>query len=525
MSKTALFICLLVGQLAPGLSRAATLAQATENQKAGRLSEAALQFFEILQNDPHPAYQTQAQFLLASTLARMNLPHSALTHWSAIFQAGPTHPFFLKGIEGLLDVARAQRDDTLIPSLLHKHYQPEAFAFLEPAALGRVHFYLGLLTYRQDRWQPALALLESVEPASRVYPKALFLQAILHIRQGVLAAQAQQEEPARVEHERAIALFERILALSGGDRARAGQALKQYDDLQRLWQLTTLNLARAHYGQGDFSKALSFYQRIPRFSQDWSDALLESGWAHFLRGEPGLALGKLHTLHSPYFPSLFSPESWLLEATIYFHACLFDEARAALAAFQERYERWLPALRALSEAKLAAEDYAALLSVSPLAAAHPLGAIPEAVRQQVLQSPRIEDFRHALRSLEREREALGRIEGWKATRLVEQLLDSLASQKQLWSRTAGGFVQAHLKNVADGIAGFVQHAKMIRLEITTRERELLQRGISQAKGSPLPLPARPALVEARINHWPFEQEYWKDELGYVEVTLRDLCPR
>ena len=32
-------------------------------------------------------------------------------------------------------------------------------------------------------------------------------------------------------------------------------------------------------------------------------------------------------------------------------------------------------------------------------------------------------------------------------------------------------------------------------------------------------------LDERIDHWPFDQEYWRDELGYVEVNVRDRCPR
>jgi tetratricopeptide (TPR) repeat protein len=341
-------------------------------------------------------------------------------------------------------VAEALEDDTLIPSQINKYYNSQQFAAMDPMVLSRINFYVGLLLYRQEKYGEALAFLQAVDQKASVYAKALFLEGIIHIRLGVRYNLARDEARTQAEHNKAIGLFEKIVGLSGREEAKAKQAMAAYDNILRLWQLCTLNLARSYYGKGDFSKAVMFYARIPKFSQDWADALFEIGWAHFMREEYGKALGALHTLHSPRFEFQFAPESWILKATIYFHVCLYEEARAALDYFNKHYEKILPGLKALLDRNPPNEHFASLLLKDTLEPNDPMAKVPVTVRNGILSNPRVENFRHFLRSLEAEAVAIEQVGDWQGSRLKEELAGVVSVQRNLIVKTAGGFVKAHL---------------------------------------------------------------------------------
>jgi tetratricopeptide (TPR) repeat protein len=449
---------------------------------------------------------------------------SALAYFNAVFVAGPAHPYYLKGAEGLIRVAEALRDDTLIPSQINKYYNSQQFAAMDPMVLSRINFYVGLLLYRQEKYGESLAFLQAVDPKSSVHAKALFLEGIIHIRLGVRYNLARDEARTQAEYNKAIELFEKILNLSGHEKAKALQAMATFENIHRLWQLCTLNLARSYYGKGDFAKSVMYYARIPKFSQDWADALFEIGWAYFMREEYGKALGALHTLHSPRFATLFAPESWILKATIYFHVCLYEEARAALEYFNQNYQKLLPGLKALLDSNPPNEQFAALLLRDTLEPNHPMAKVPATVRSGILSNPRVENFRHFLRSLEAEALAIEQVGDWQGSRLKEELAGVVSVQRNLIVRTAGGFVKAHLLNAYQIILGFVGHAKLVMLELTTKERLLLKAGLSIKAEQRGKLAPRPKVPDETYNHWPFKKEFWKDELGYYEYTVRRACP-
>jgi tetratricopeptide (TPR) repeat protein len=500
------------------------LNEAVEEYNANNLSRAALLFYEVKMTDTQAANRAQAEYYLAQSLFKLGMYQSALAYYNAVFVAGPAHPYYLKGAEGLIRVAEALKDDTLIPSQINKYYNSQQFAAMDPMVLSRINFYVGLLLYRQEKYGESLAFLQAVDPKASVYAKALFLEGIIHIRLGVRYNLARDEARTQAEYNRAIELFEKIVDLSGHEKTKAMQAMATYDNILRLWQLCTLNLARSYYGKGDFAKAVMYYARIPRFSQDWADALFEIGWAYFMREEYGKALGALHTMHSPRFEYQFAPESWILKATIYFHVCLYEEARAALDYFNKHYEKILPDLKVLLDKNPPNEQFASLLLKDKLEPDDPMAKVPVTVRNGILTNPRVENFRHFLRSLEAEAVAIEQVSDWQGSRLKEELAGVVSVQRNLIVRTAGGFVKAHLMNAYQTILGFVGHAKLVLLEITTKERLLLKAGKSIKAARRGKLAPRPRVPDETYNYWPFSQEYWKDELGYYEYTVRRACP-
>jgi tetratricopeptide (TPR) repeat protein len=498
--------------------------EAVEAYNANDLTRAAKLFYDAKMTDTVAANRAKAEYYLGHTLFKLGMYQSALAYYNSVFVAGPAHPYYLKGGEGLINVAAALRDDTLIPSQINKFYNSQAFAGMDPMALSRINFYVGLLLYRQEKYGESLAFLGAVDPKSPAHAKALFLQAIIHTRLGVRFSLARDEARMQAEYDKAIALFGQIIDLSGRTAEKAWLALETYEDIQRLWQLCALNLARSFYGKGDYAKAVQYYSRIPRFSQDWADALFEVGWAHYMRQDYGKALGALHSLHSPRFGDLFHPESWILRATIFFQVCLYDESKASLDHFTNNYEKHLPVLKQLTEGSLSNEAFASLLLKDELGADDPMAQVPSNVRASILANPRVENFRHFLRSLEAEAIAIRKNDEWKGHRLAQELEGVVTVQRTLLEKTAGGFVKANLQQAYQTVLGFVSHAKMVQLEITSRERELVKAGLpikAELRGKLAP---RPRVPDETYNYWKFSKEYWQDELGYFEYTVRQACP-
>ena len=84
-----------------------------------------------------------------------------------------------------------------------------------------------------------------------------------------------------------------------------------------------MQLARLAYQNGDDALAAKLYERVGRGAPEWLDALFESSWAQFRRGEDEKALGNLLTLHAPFFQDRFFPECPLLSLLSSFRIILF----------------------------------------------------------------------------------------------------------------------------------------------------------------------------------------------------------
>ena len=84
--------------------------------------------------------------------------------------------------------------------------------------------------------------------------------------------------------------------------------------------------------------------------------------------------------------------------------------------------------------------------------------------------------------------------------------------------------QARLKEAHDNLRTFAGQAEIIRVQTALDEKDLYEQGVDQqtllAKQS-LHRPRRPA---EDWDYWKFQGEFWIDEIGYYQYTLKRGCP-
>ena len=105
------------------------------------------------------------------------------------------------------------------------------------------------------------------------------------------------------------------------------------DKLKRLIDYTHMALARMYYEQQRFLPSTYHYRQVGKNSPPYYDALYEQSWSLFMAGKPRYALGSLYGANSPISGQKYNPEAKILESTVYFWMCRYDEARNALADF------------------------------------------------------------------------------------------------------------------------------------------------------------------------------------------------
>jgi len=465
---------------------------------AGTFDEAARGFYELAESSTDPDIRAKSEYYLAQSLARKGLPFSAFIYYTGIVRAGNKHPFYLKAVEGLVNVQTILRDQYLIPSTLNREYNDE-WAKLPLEVLARINYLIGAIAHRQSKLEEARDFLAAVPRETSIYPKAKYLLGIVYV---------DPRYPGGVKSDEAIKAFQEVLSLSG----------TQYDDLTEMRHLATLGLGRTFYGIGEYQRAVQAYESIPRFSKYWDEALFENGFARFQNDDYGGALGSLQALHAPQF-SAFQPESWILKATVYYFNCLYEETKTALKAFDDLYQPVQEKLRALLEGEAKdASYYYRLVSIEDSR------TLPRAVLLWVRSNERMLGLFRILAQIDKEKAAINGNPAWRGSKIGPDLTSYLDQNRNTLTQVAGTFARNRLQEAVQNIRTFSDAAEIIRFETSKAEKELFEAGVDQARILQAQNLYRPPMPGEDWNYWKFQGEFWRDEIGYYQYTLKKGCP-
>lgn len=455
-------------------------------------------------------------------------------------------------------VSRSGRDPALGQLLLADEAQPGKLPSALAVALARRHLERAL-QLAPPAEGAAFARLDEPAPAAQLATLAQPLDGDLAAELGMPTDEQRGSEappstnedlaaPARLELDRARSLASSIpsgdpaaadaheiaglAALALGDIegaarefvALASLPVKKGDDaaLERR-DKAYLQLARLAYQAGDDARATQLYESVGRGAPEWLDALFEASWSHFRTGEDEKALGNLLTLRAPFFEGRFFPESLVLKALVFYGNCRYADARAALGEFTERYQPLHEAI-ALALEKLGGADGAAeALSRGPVALQE---AMPAGAREEVARLSHESDIDAALGAAKQLADELDSIdrrpEPFRRSALVAVLAPRASKARRSLLESAGRKLVSRLAQERADLRELLGQSLRLSFEIANREKEL-------ASSTDPNLAARqhrePLQVEDDEELWPFEGEYWRDELGSYRYELGTRCRR
>ncbi len=494
--------------LIPGAAMAqADLTPAIRAYNENRFDQAAVYLYDFIAQSGADANRARADFFLGQTVEKMGLNQSALFFYAEIIKAGPSHPFYVPATEGLVDVSETLADDIFIPALLNKEYSEE-FQRLRPEYLHKVNYMVGMVSYRAGQLEDAEAFLSVVPRDSSYYGRARYLLGIVEIQKGRGAGSAEAFDDA---YRKANAFFLQVLEL------RSTLAL-QYVELQELRDLARLGLARNYYGLGNYADAVKYYEQVPRFSPYWDQALFENGWARFQDEDFGGALGTLQALHAPQFAGSFQPESWILKSTIYYQACLYDEAKETLATYDASYPQMVRQIQPLLETDAQFDFFYKLISDSSQRQ-----RMPRAIYNYLAANKRVRSFRSYINALEREKDTIASTPAFRTSSLRNELTTIVDQQRNMLESVAGRFVKGRLEDSLAVVKGFESQAKIIRFETSKAEKARLESGVDFMQDLAMQSLERPVIPAEDWEYWNFQGEFWIDEIGYYQFTLKSGC--
>lgn len=507
MKRTLFFAVTLLATLASAQDLA-VYNKALSAYNGNQFEDSARLFSEVVNTTTDNELKLKAEYYLASSFQRSGLPFTAFIYFSPIVNAGPQHPYHLKSVEALIALQEVLNDDFLIPSIMNKLYDryADSWATLPLEVLARINYLIGRIAHRRGKLDEAKQFLEAVPDTSQFFAKAQYMLGITLADPRYPAA----DEQARTRNvEAAVTTFENLLNIKTRQL--------DFDDTRHL---TFLALGRANYNQGQYQKATQWYEKVPRFSKYWDQALFENGFARFQNDDLGGALGSLQGLYAPQFAGAFQPESWILTATSYYFSCLYEESKSSLVEYERIYLPMAEKLKPLIDSPEPRDLPAYFKMVNT----NDNPDIPRAVLNWVRTNERMLGLFGMLKQIETEKATIDANQSWRAAKLANELVTYLDQNRSLLEQTAGTTAKSRLTEAYRTIKGFGDQAEIIRFEIAKAEKEFAETGTDGEALLRKQTLYRPAMPAESWNYWKFQGEFWRDEIGYYQYTLKRGCP-
>ena len=481
-------------------------------QKALKLYEtqdyysASIELHKVIEGETgdSQANQQRAEFWMGKTLYHLNFFSASLSYFDRIVQKGEGHRYYAATLKWLASLSRKLPESAGILKKIGRYDRTQ----LEQPALEKVRdelFYLlGRYHYTKGNFKEGISLFSSVAPASRFYARAKFMEGIANVR-------LYQAKPA----SRA---FKALL--------RAAREAPKTNEIKRFEEMAILSMARVFYSVKQFKLAIKYYDMIDPASLHWLDALFEQSWSYFQINDFSKALGNIHTINAPYFDTEFYPESYILRAVIYFQNCLFPQSKEAITEFNAKY----PALRKqvlgiLKQFKDPADFYEYALKVQKKRAG--LGpAVGRLARSALADRTLLKTFRY-VEELDRELKQVQNADpAWKATAIAGVVLQDLTLQKSLAQNEAGQMAQRRIKRVAKEIQELTKQAIKVEYETINGLKNKLEASLRNEQVVPANRRDQTKITPDEEHlFWPFDGQYWRDELGYYKFRIRSNCSR
>lgn len=296
------------------------------------------------------------------------------------------------------------------------------------------------------------------------------------------------------------------------------QAMGAQKGRDATWMnVANLNVARAYYADGNYTQAIQYYAKVERSSDFWLDAQFERAWAHFRGNDANGAMAMLFNHDAPFFADFYYPEADLLRAYALFVMCKFPDATKEMDAFVEKYTRIQGELGALSPTpEDAFADLVAFRDGEPT-------KLPHYLLRAWRHEARLDD---ALRSLERADDEAKRI-GQMTGRPADLARGLIEQQRDARIRAEGQRVIARLDRAKAELADMLNGIEITRLDLLNLETQMYERAAATGTldygdriGKLRDLNKR----KKGFRAWPWQGEYWADELGWFVFSARPDCP-
>jgi tetratricopeptide (TPR) repeat protein len=501
---------------------------------------AALAFDAILRDASLAEAHDEARYQRAKALVRMGLHHAALSGFDEVLARGPQGTkYFHTSLEWVFYVGKRLKNEQPILQRVAQ-FANQGFP---PAYQDKFNYLLSKYEFERGR-----ALLDAgrTGDARGAYDEARRLAAMVRQDAGGAAQPTATGEAPNLDQGDVFArarFVDGLVRYASGDQEGAVESFKDVVRLTnpkrerqadpQLRELAFLQLARIHYQNRQNRYAIWYYGKMPWGGESWLEGLWEASYAHYRIGDYEKTLGNLLTLQSPYFRDEYFPESYVLKAIVYYENCRYPEARQILEEFAGMYEPVYDELAAITGREVQPARYYELIAEAERTTGQTGRALlMRKIMKLAFSDENIEQLDVSIGEIEDELDEGigGRRAEFRQSSLAADVGAKLKAQRSALVDEAGSRARAKLEYERDGLRTLLGQALRIKIEVSRKEREALEGSL--AKGSQVEV-VRDLRYSTAVSdehlYWPYEGEFWRDELGTYSYTLtkgcRDRTPR
>lgn len=471
--------------------------------KAKKWQSATLALHDIMKDNTFPDKETKILYYMGLSLYDGGMYHSAQYYFIEVLKKGTGTPYFKYALPKLVSISKFTGDVTDLEKVVAK-VPPEEFP---RSARNNLYYLLGVRLYEQDKLSEAKKMLGQVSEKSDLYTRAKYLEGVINNKQGKLKS--------------AVRSFNEVATT----RSEA-PTLQELEALDRLRDLSVLNIARIYYGITQYEQARASYAQVPRDSLYWPEAQFEAAWTSFMLTDLNQTLGQVLTVESPYYDDTeFVPEATVLKALTYFNLCEHDDVERTLLEFEQNFT---PVHTELKDVlKTYSTDEGRELSDQAYERyfeGKGDTTIPKAVFSRLLRDQELSGLVTHLELLDKEEELIAAQKSqWKGA-VGQELLKILGDSRQRLKKRAGRVLLRNMVDLTKQLGDLIGQAQIIRFEVVDARRAdytyRLQNidMVDTSKGQDIDFATSP-----RLTYWPFNGEFWKDELGWYRYTEQSKC--
>ncbi len=473
-----------------------------------------------------PGNQQLAQYWMGISLYHLKFYQASYAMFASIAQNG-NHLKHSETLLWLSKLATQLPEPAGIIDSVGKYGAEDLARFNNPQQRElyfQLNYLLGRYKYEHDKaYEEAIRLFQRVSPQSKHYIHAQFFS-------GVSYVQLRKSVPA-------VKAFQRI-------ETAIDEGVRGVEDEARMLDLAYLSQARTYYSSAiklnpetnspsvneeKLSAAVKYWDQIDVASEYWLDALFEESWAYFMAGQYPQALGNIHTIEAPYFPGSFYPEAQILKAVIYFYNCNYEAATTVVARFNKKFipiRDELKKVLARYEAEGQSEAfYKFLLEVQ--AGNADLNPTIKGIVEDSLSDRQLLRNIEYVKVLEEEMALYQKAPGSFRTSGVGQYVqDRLGEARQNATKQAGDLAKARYRRNISSLEEHLRNGEKILIDITAAQRNLLDEKLKAGQ-----VTAADSKIYGVVNPdeehvlWPFDGEFWRDELGFYRQVVESACGR
>lgn len=477
--------------------------RAMDLSRGRRYAEASQILFRLIYNPRYRSQASRMRYILGLNLWKMKLYQLAAFQFISVVKDG-NGKYVNLALEKLSIVADELGDD----SLLNYAISRVAVDKFPAAQRNMLYFRIGEFQQRSGQYLAAAESYSRVNRTHYLFPRAKYQQGLAYALAGQDKAAIDAFDEMKISRE----------PHGPNDVAFAGALMGK---------------ARTFYQMKKWDEAIEYYRQVPRDSAFWHDTLFESSWAMMRSGRFRSALSNFQSLHSAYYEGYYLPESLLLRAIVYLYICKFDEIEKVLDLFAKTYK---PVYKRVDELLASKGDPANLFNMMAKVMIEKRkgnenqrnGPIPYVVAQKISQEGDFHSSYDYIRKLLEERRIYNSLPpAWRSDnigRYAKRVLDTRISKAKT---KAGRQVRNHLLTVKQELVDLFEQEGFIRFEALNSKKEEIKKEIAgkdvETQKQVDEARARDFYIQNGYQYYPFDGEYWLDEIGNYHYVGTQSC--